>query len=238
MTMAAVAVCRARVCGNAASAMRPILARSRSTINRHGCVLELLPDQRATSAMASSSDWFTGRSRKSRTWRTRMSGRINSAAWPEDRSSVVPPFPAQYGGDTRAGPRGAPPMTRDHRGDSWTPRYSLRGARAPGLAAGPRTGGRSGRRIRRRLRRWGRIGPCQLDPSRPVRSQRWRLPFRSWSQPVAAAARPPPALRRRPSCPLPRSSPRPLQAPSRAHRRRQRHRRRPARACRTSATST
>ena len=75
-----------------------IVAGSRMTMNRHGWLFRLLPDQRATSVSASSSASVGGSGVNSRTWRVRserpdaLEGRPaahdGSGAW-RDSTSVA-----------------------------------------------------------------------------------------------------------------------------------------------------
>ena len=71
---------RERVWGRPASAIFRIVSTSRITMNRHGCSFLLLPDQRATSVIASSSPSVSGSSVNSRIWRVRIRGRTRSIA--------------------------------------------------------------------------------------------------------------------------------------------------------------
>ena len=79
IAIAAVAVRSERVWGTPISAIWRRTPTSVTTMNRHGWVLLLLPVQRATSAIASSSARSTGSSVNSRIWRVRRRGRSRSA---------------------------------------------------------------------------------------------------------------------------------------------------------------
>ena len=96
---AAVAVGRPRVWGRPMSAISRMMALSRRVMKRQGCSLRLLPDQRATSVMASSSALVTFLLVNARAWRTRMSGSTSSSgAGPEAALALLALEAALSGG--------------------------------------------------------------------------------------------------------------------------------------------